>query len=185
MFSFWLRCHDSLLISFTITNEQSYIKACCYMILTVAAQLYCRHTFPSRGILEQKPDTFLSRAGTAFMRLFFRLLYHPLARSYDLVAATVSLGRWKSWVKSTTGLLAGPCVLELGFGPGHMQIHLAQAGYTPFGLDESWQMAHQARRRVLRSGQPARLARGLAQHLPFGEGSFNSAVATFPTNYIT
>ena len=27
-------------------------------------------------------------------------LYHSMAWSYDLVAATVSLGRWKDWGKS-------------------------------------------------------------------------------------
>jgi ubiquinone/menaquinone biosynthesis C-methylase UbiE len=134
--------------------------------------------------LEQKPTSFLSKFVTGFMTLFFRLLYHPLAWSYDLVAATVSLGRWQKWVKTTAGLLAGPRVLELGFGPGHMQVHLEQVGFTPFGLDESAQMARRAHRSLLGRGQAARLARGLAQHLPFADASFNSVVATFPTQYI-
>ena len=32
------------------------------------------------------------------MRLFFRLLYHPFAWTYDGVASAVSMGRWKRWV---------------------------------------------------------------------------------------
>ncbi len=119
------------------------------------------------------------------MLLFFRLLYHPLAWSYDLVAATVSLGRWKGWVKEAIALLAGPRVLELGFGPGHMQAYLEAAGFSPFGLDESRQMVRQARRRLARLGQGPRLVRGMAQRLPFADESFDSVVATFPTPYIT
>ncbi len=118
------------------------------------------------------------------MRLFFRLLYHSMSWSYDLVAAVVSLGRWKDWVKRALPLLAGPRVLELGFGPGHMQGLLLSAGLSPFGLDESRQMARQAQKRLLRQRQNPRLARGLAQHLPFASGTFNSVVATFPTLYI-
>jgi ubiquinone/menaquinone biosynthesis C-methylase UbiE len=118
------------------------------------------------------------------MTLFFRLLYHSLAWSYDLVAATVSLGRWQNWVKSTARLLTGPRVLELGYGPGHMQIHLARNSFTPYGLDESPQMARQAHNRLRRQSQPSRLARGFAQHLPFARQSFDSVVATFPTPYI-
>ncbi len=118
------------------------------------------------------------------MILFFRLLYHSFAWSYDLVAATVSLGRWKDWVKASARLLAGPRVLELGFGPGHMQITLEKAGFTPFGLDESQQMVRQARSLLVRRGQIPRLARGLAQRLPFASASFDSVIATFPTQYI-
>jgi ubiquinone/menaquinone biosynthesis C-methylase UbiE len=118
------------------------------------------------------------------MRLFFRLLYHSMSWSYDLVATVVSLGRWKDWVKQALPLISGTRVLELGFGPGHMQGYLASAGNIPFGLDESRQMARQARRRLLRQRQVPRLARGLAQHLPFASRAFNSVVATFPTLYI-
>jgi ubiquinone/menaquinone biosynthesis C-methylase UbiE len=118
------------------------------------------------------------------MRLFFRLLYHPMAWSYDLVAAVVSLGRWKGWVQAALPLLAGPRVLELGFGPGHLQGYLKEAGLAPFGLDESRQMARQASQRLLRQRQTPLLARGLAQHLPFPGETFNSVVATFPTLYV-
>lgn len=134
--------------------------------------------------MEQKPDKLLLKIGAGLLRLFFRLLYHPMAWSYDLVAAVVSLGHWKEWVKRALPLLEGPRVLELGFGPGHMQGYLKTAGLAPFGLDESRQMAHQARQRLLRQRQTPRLARGLAQHLPFASGTFDSVVATFPTLYI-
>jgi ubiquinone/menaquinone biosynthesis C-methylase UbiE len=133
---------------------------------------------------EQKRSSFLSKIATGAISLFFRLLYHSFAWSYDLVAAVVSFGQWKSWVKTVLPLVSGRYVLELGFGPGHMQTYLKEAGFISFGLDESPQMASQARQRLGKLAQPARLARGLAQHLPFADRSFDSLIATFPTLYI-
>ncbi len=117
------------------------------------------------------------------LRTAFSLLYHQFAWTYDLVAATVSLGRWKSWVRSSVPFLQGR-VLEIGYGPGHLQQSLNEIGLTAFGLDESPQMVRQASRRLRRLGCPLRLSRGLAQSLPFKEQAFDSVVATFPSEYI-
>lgn len=133
-------------------------------------------------IKEKQPGNL--KIVTRFMRLFFRLLYHPFAWTYDLVAATVSLGRWNQWVLAAVDLLPGPRVLELGFGPGHLQGRLFKAGKAVFGLDESWQMARQARRRLVREQLQPKLARGIAQHLPFASACFDNVTATFPTLYI-
>ena len=64
----------------------------------------------------------VKRLRTAFMRAFFAGLYTQMAWTYDLVAAVVSVGMWTSWVRSTLTYLNGPQVLELGHGPGHLQI---------------------------------------------------------------
>jgi ubiquinone/menaquinone biosynthesis C-methylase UbiE len=124
------------------------------------------------------------------MRAFFHLLYHPLSWTYDLVASAVSVGHWQQWTASAIQRLAGSRVLELGFGPGHLQVRMQRGGsggkgLTAYGLDESRQMARQARRRLLKENLSPRLARGLAQQLPYANGSFDSVVATFPTLYIT
>lgn len=118
------------------------------------------------------------------LRQFFRLLYHPFAWTYDWVADTVSVGRWKQWVYSTLPFLHGRQVLELGFGPGHLQLRLRAAGFEAYGLDESAQMARQTYQRLSRRSLIPRIARGWAQHLPFADQSFDSVVATFPTQYI-
>ena len=76
------------------------------------------------------------------LRSFFFVLYHQFAWTYDLVAATVSLGRWKDWVRSALPYLSGR-VLEIGFGPGYLQLSLFELGIPAFGLDESRQMARQ------------------------------------------
>jgi len=118
------------------------------------------------------------------MRTFFRLLYHPMAWAYDLVAATASIGRWQRWVKAAASLIDGANVLELGFGPGHLQTHLTETGINVTGIDESFQMARQAFRRMARSSYSPRLVRGLAQNLPYPSDYFDHIVATFPTPYI-
>lgn len=120
----------------------------------------------------------------AALRLAFRLLYHPFAWSYDLVAAAVSFGQWNAWVRATQAHLAEKRLLELGPGPGHLQAALHTNGFTPFGLDESRPMLRQASRRLRRDGFPPRLARGLAQRLPFANGCFDTVAATFPSEYI-
>jgi ubiquinone/menaquinone biosynthesis C-methylase UbiE len=82
------------------------------------------------------------------LRFFFKLLYHQFAFAYDLVAATVSLGRWKDWVMSILPFVEGPRVLEIGFGPGHLQRRLLQRGLIAVGIDESPQMARLAKRNL-------------------------------------
>ncbi len=115
------------------------------------------------------------------LRLFFHLLYHPFAFAYDLVAAAVSFGKWKDWVFSIFPLVEGNRILELGHGPGHLQRLLLERGMFAVAIDESRQMGRIARRRL---GASHKLARGLAQALPYPSHSFDTVVATFPSEYI-
>jgi ubiquinone/menaquinone biosynthesis C-methylase UbiE len=119
----------------------------------------------------------------SLLRFFFRLLYHQLAWSYDLVAAAVSLGRWKGWVQTARPYIKGR-VLEIGYGPGHLQTCLHEHGFEAYGLDESRQMSRQASRRLRRKGFSANLVRGLAGRLPFPSCSFETVAATFPSEFI-
>ena len=118
------------------------------------------------------------------MRIFFHLLYHQFAWSYDFVAAAVSLGQWNEWVRTTLPYLDGPRVLELGCGPGHLQSALSSRGISAFGADASPQMARLARYRLLKNGQSYQLSNAYAQDLPYPNHHFDQVVATFPTNYI-
>jgi len=133
------------------------------------------------------------------MRFIFYLLYHPFAFAYDLVAATVSLGRWKRWVLSVVPFLEGNRILEIGHGPGHLQRVLLSRNLLAVGIDESAPMGRLAQRnlrRALNSQPPSaatalqsayakiNLSRGVAQHLPFPKESFDTLVATFPSEYI-
>jgi ubiquinone/menaquinone biosynthesis C-methylase UbiE len=124
------------------------------------------------------------------MRAFFAGLYTQMAWTYDLVAAVVSVGMWNSWVRSALAYLDGPRVLELGHGPGHLQIAFSQrAKGLPntqiTGLDKSKQMGRLAYRRLSSQGFEPRLVHGDARTLPFPSESFNQVVATFPSEYIS
>ena len=130
------------------------------------------------------------------LRFFFRLLYHQFAFTYDLVAATVSLGRWKDWVLSVLPFVQGTRILEIGHGPGHLQRALLERNLLAFGLDESTQMGRLAKHNLthfLRSKidkdnhlgyAQIKLARGISQTLPFPAESFDTIVSTFPSEYI-
>ncbi len=121
---------------------------------------------------------------TRFLLFFFYLIYEPLAWTYDLVAWSVSLGRWKSWVFSTMPELPGPRVLELGHGPGHLQLALCKKQVQVFGVDRSPQMGHLAYRRLASANVIPNLVRATAEHLPFPPLAFDQLVATFPSEYI-
>jgi ubiquinone/menaquinone biosynthesis C-methylase UbiE len=118
------------------------------------------------------------------MRAFFYLLYQPMAWSYDLVAALVSWGRWKEWIMTALPYLGGPQILELGHGPGHLQVALHRKGISTFGLDVSRQMGKQASKRISMQGYSQKLSCGYAQKTPFSDNSFDQIAATFPTDYI-
>lgn len=141
------------------------------------------------------------------LHFFFYLLYHPFAFAYDLVAAIVSLGRWKDWVLSVVPFIEGTRILEIGHGPGHLQRVLLSRGLISVGLDESSSMGRLAKRNIARhrvvkstaasssaqtSSQTSSsidytqggLTRGLAQFLPFPNETFDTVVATFPAEYI-
>ncbi len=116
-----------------------------------------------------------------FMRAFFNLLYHPFAFTYDLVAATVSFGKWKDWVFSIIPFIEGTRILELGHGPGHLQRILLDRGLFAVAIDESAPMGTLAKRRL---GATQKLTRALAQQLPFTNNYFSTILATFPSEYI-
>jgi len=126
----------------------------------------------------------MRRLWHAFLRLFFRLLYDEFAWAYDLVAWLVSLGHWKAWGRATLPHLRGAHVLELGHGPGHLLVTLKQRGFDPVGLDLSRRMGYRAQTRLRRASLSVPVLQAQAQALPFNDLTFDTIVATFPTDFI-
>ena len=118
------------------------------------------------------------------MAVFFRLLYHQFAWSYDLVAAIVSFGKWKDWVRSIVKYLEPVSTLELGFGPGHLQSYLLSRKYPIYGVDLSPQMCQIASHRLKSDGLSKNISCATSTALPFPDNSFRQAIATFPSEYI-
>lgn len=126
----------------------------------------------------------------AFIRWAFDRFYHEFSWTYDTVAWLVSRGLWQRWTLAALPYLTGR-ILELGCGTGYVQTALAaSAPGCAVGVDESPSMLAQTRRRVERanraSGQATMvvLTRALAQSLPFQSESFDTVLATFPSDYI-
>lgn len=119
------------------------------------------------------------------LRFLFKLLYHQLAWSYDLVAWLVSAGQWRHWVLTVLPYLKGPRVLELGHGPGHLLLAMASQGMVPIGLDASWQMSRLASFVVEKWGVNLVLINGYAQFMSIANAAIDQVVTTFPAEYIT
>jgi ubiquinone/menaquinone biosynthesis C-methylase UbiE len=116
-----------------------------------------------------------------FMRVFFDLLYHPFAFCYDLVAAVVSFGNWNDWVRSVIPFVSGTRLLELGHGPGYLQLALTTRGLDSVAIDESAPMGRLAKHRLSNS---MKLARAVTQKIPFPAETFDTVISTFPSEYI-
>ena len=117
-----------------------------------------------------------------FLRIFFHYLYHQFAFAYDFVAGVVSFGRWKDWILEVVPFIEGIRILEIGPGPGHLQRFLLNRRLTVVAVDESAPMLQLAKHNT---DDKANLIRGLAQHLPFANRSFDTVITTFPTEYIS
>jgi ubiquinone/menaquinone biosynthesis C-methylase UbiE len=126
----------------------------------------------------------VARLYRLLIRWGFARFYHEFAWSYDAVAWLVSRGLWRRWTLAALPYLQGR-VLEVGCGTGHVQLALAtvRPGQA-VGLDESPTMLARTRRRLRRAEHKGALLRGVAQALPFEAASFNTVLATFPSDYI-
>jgi len=125
---------------------------------------------------------------TAWQRLVrfgFWLLYNPFAFTYDFVSWIVSMGEWREWQRAAFDHVPHEgWILDLAHGTGNLQLDMATRGMQSIGYDLSRSMGRIARRKLLRAKRPARLARGMAQRMPFADGVFSGIVSTFPSDFI-
>jgi len=134
--------------------------------------------------LSEPVRPLISRLLQRFLGLFFDLLYHQFAWTYDLVSWLVSWGQWQTWIRLSLPYLHDGPILELGSGPGHLLLEGLKAGKHMVGLDFSPQMLKIAGKRLTRSGYAPLLTRGDGRFLPYPSRKFKTVVATFPTEYI-
>jgi len=120
------------------------------------------------------------------VRPLFELLYRNRAL-YWLASTIPFAGQWRTWQRLVLPRLVGRDVLEVGCGLGTLLADMARAGYRCQAIDRSPQMAAATRDRLRR----ARILPDMAavtvadvRRLPFADAAFDSAVSTFPTEYI-
>jgi ubiquinone/menaquinone biosynthesis C-methylase UbiE len=111
-------------------------------------------------------------------------LYNEFAPLYDLASWLVSAGHWGEWRRLALDYVAGPRVLEVGFGTGELLAELARRRLGICGLELSPAMQQVTARKLRRHGLSTPRLRGRVQTLPFGDGCFDTIVSTFPAEYI-
>jgi ubiquinone/menaquinone biosynthesis C-methylase UbiE len=119
-----------------------------------------------------------------FLRFFFKHLYTTLAWAYDLVAFTSSIGQWSEWQSVGIEHLPQGRILEIGFGTGKVLHILSSKQKQIYAIDSSHQMARISSKRLKTNGLPITLSLAQAQNLPFPNKTFQSLLATFPSEFI-
>jgi len=118
------------------------------------------------------------------LRFFNEIVYEALPAVYNAVD-WLTFGVWWRLVRRSLNFVPlGGCVLEVGFGPGRLQVELAKRADMCLGLDLAWGMCHFTQERLLRANLPSRLVRGDALRLPFADNTFDSVISTFAVSGI-
>jgi ubiquinone/menaquinone biosynthesis C-methylase UbiE len=105
---------------------------------------------------------------------------------YRFASTVPFAGQWRAWQRLALPRLVGHDVLELGCGLGDLLADMLAAGYACHAVEASPQMVAAARETLARRnvGNQGLVIQGSAQGLPFSDGTFDTVVATFPSEYI-
>ncbi len=118
-----------------------------------------------------------------------KLLFETLYKNrylYRFASTVPFAGQWRVWQRLVLPHIQGVDVLELGCGLGDLFVDMLKAGYTCRAIEHSPQMVAAARDTLQKRklGHASWIMQGKAQHLPFSDGSFDTIVSTFPSEYI-
>jgi demethylmenaquinone methyltransferase/2-methoxy-6-polyprenyl-1,4-benzoquinol methylase len=114
-----------------------------------------------------------------------RAIFAGLAGSYDRtldMATFYQDRRWKDWVARRLSTRSKGLVLDIGCGTLVLEERLARLGSKFVGVDLSPEMVGLARAKGTQN--LVLLAIGDAEHLPFPDASFDSAVSCYVPKYV-
>src|SRR6266478_6237400 len=111
-----------------------------------------------------------------------KLLFETLYKNkylYRFASTVPFAGQWRSWQRLVLSRIRGTDVLELGCGLGDLLADMLTAGYHCRAIEHSPEMLVAARDtlRKRQVGDPSTVLQGSAQHLPFGDSSFDTVVS--------
>jgi demethylmenaquinone methyltransferase / 2-methoxy-6-polyprenyl-1,4-benzoquinol methylase len=121
-------------------------------------------------------------ASEAERRRFLGRVFDETARSYDWISSLLSLGTgelYRAYALRHGGLRPGMRVLDVATGTGLLARAASRLGGQVVGLDPSAGMLahHNDSRRV-------RLSRGIAERLPFRDGSFDMLTMGYALRHV-
>src|SRR5438132_5763087 len=118
-----------------------------------------------------------------------KLLFETLYKNkylYRFASTVPFAGQWRAWQRLVLTGMHGHDVLELGCGLVDLLADMAEADHACLAVEQSPQMVAAARETLQQRklDEKAWVIQGSAQHLPFSNASFDTAVSTFPSEYI-
>jgi ubiquinone/menaquinone biosynthesis C-methylase UbiE len=113
------------------------------------------------------------------LRFFNDVIYDLFPAAYNAMD-WLTLGAWWHLVRRAIDYVPpGGRVLEIGFGPGRLQVELARRADMCLGLDLAWGMCRFTQRRLRRAGLASQIVRGSVFDLPYPSGAFDTVISTF------
>lgn len=113
------------------------------------------------------------------LRFFNDVVYERFPAAYNAMD-WLTLGAWWHLVRQALAYIPpGGRVLEIGFGPGRLQVELARRADISLGLDLAWGMCRFTQRRLHRAKLTSRIVRGSVFSLPYPSGAVDTVVSTF------
>jgi ubiquinone/menaquinone biosynthesis C-methylase UbiE len=113
------------------------------------------------------------------LQLLNKYLYNALAPAYNAID-WLTFGAWWRLVRRALDYVPpNGRILEVGFGPGKLQVELARRASLSAGLDLAWGMCRLTHRRLRRAGLTPKITRGSVFSLPYPAYTFDTVVSTF------